>query len=24
MLDALHFSYYDPGIIPPGAFIPKE
>ena len=24
MLDALHFSYYDPGIIPPGAFIPKK
>jgi len=24
MLDALHFSYHDPGIIPPGAFIPKE
>ena len=24
MLDALHFSYYDPRIIPPGAFIPKE
>ena len=24
MLDALHFSYYDPGIIPPEAFIPKE
>ena len=24
MFDALHFSYYDPGIIPPGAFIPNE
>ena len=24
MLDALHFSYYEPGIIPPGAFVPKE
>ena len=24
MLDALHFSYHDPGIIPPGAFVPKE
>ena len=24
MLDALHFSYHDPGIIPPGAFEPKE
>ena len=23
-LDALHFSYYDPGIIPPGAFDPKK
>jgi len=24
MLDALHFSYYEPGIIPPGAFVPKD
>ena len=23
-LDALHFAYVDPGLIPPGAFVPKE
>ena len=23
-LDALHFAYVDPGLIPPGAFVPQE
>ena len=23
-LDALHFAYVEPGLIPPGAFVPKE
>ena len=23
MLDALHYSYVTPGLIPPGAFVPK-
>ena len=22
-LDALYFAYYDPGLIPPGAFVPE-
>jgi hypothetical protein len=24
MLDALHYSYVTPGLIPPGAFVPKS
>jgi hypothetical protein len=24
MLDALHLAYVDPGMIPPGAFVPSE
>ncbi len=23
MLDALHFSYVEPGFVPPGAFVPE-
>ena len=23
-LDALHFAYVEPGLIPPGAFVPEE
>ena len=23
-LDALHFAYVDPGLIPPGAFVPEK
>ena len=23
-LDALHFAYVEPGLIPPGAFVPRE
>ena len=24
MLDALHYSYVNPGLIPPGAFVPQD
>jgi hypothetical protein len=24
MLDALHFAYVTPGLVPPGAFVPEK
>ena len=24
MLDALHFAYVEPGLVPPGAFVPEK